>query len=130
MVELYTDGASAGDPGLSGAGVVVKNEGTVESYSFPLGLMNNHEAEFYALIKGLEICIEKGYTIVSARLDSTTVVDAVEKEFARATKHKVLLEHILDLSKKIDLFFIKWIPSKENKQADQLARKAIRQNNQ
>ena len=58
MFEVYIDGASKGNPGLSGAGVVIKGEGKVEEYSFPLGVMSNHDAEFHALIKALQICQE------------------------------------------------------------------------
>ena len=39
-----------------------------------------------------------------------------------------LLAQALDLVNQLDLFFIKWIPSSENKSADQLARRAIRLN--
>ncbi|MBW8349030.1 reverse transcriptase-like protein [Bacillus sp. IITD106] len=128
MIEVYIDGASAGDPGPSGAGIFIKNNGKTESFSIPLGNMNNHEAEFHALIKSMEICIELGFSIVSIRSDSTAVVDAVEKEYARNEKYRLLLKDALSLASQFDLFFIKWIPSKENKHADQLARKGIRLN--
>ncbi|WP_433742754.1 reverse transcriptase-like protein [Falsibacillus pallidus] len=127
MVEVYIDGASAGDPGPSGAGVFINNNGTVERYTFPLGQMNNHEAEFVSFLKAMEICVEKGYRIVSVRTDSKAVVGAVEKEFVKKEKYRIIFEKGLDLSKQLDLFFIKWIPSKENR-ADELARRAIREN--
>ncbi len=128
MTEVYIDGASAGDPGPSGAGIFIKNQGENESYSIPLGIMNNHEAEFMALIKSLELCLDRGYSIVSVRSDSTAVVNAVEKEYARNKKYRPLLEEALMIAAKFDLFFIKWIPSKQNKNADQLARMAIHKN--
>lgn len=125
MIEVYVDGASAGDPGLSGAGVFIKGHGSAEQYSLPLGIMTNHEAEYHALIKGLEICLENGYQIVSFRTDSQLVDRAIEKQFVKNPSYAPLLERVLELSKEFDLFFIKWIPSKENKVADQLARNAI-----
>jgi ribonuclease HI len=128
MVEVYIDGASAGDPGNSGAGIFIKGSGETLSYSIPLGEKENHEAEYLACIKALQICKEKEFTILSFRSDSQAVVNAVEKEYARNKKYKHLLEQILHLSKEFDLFFIKWIPSKENKRADELARKAIHLN--
>ena len=60
MIEVYIDGASAGNPGPSGAGIFIKGNGTAEKYSIPLGMMSNHEAEYHAFIKALEICLEKG----------------------------------------------------------------------
>ena len=129
MVEVYIDGASAGNPGLSGAGIFIKAGGEVERFSLPLGIRNNHEAEFMALIKALEICRKRGYSIISVRSDSSAVVSAVEKEFAKKPMYRSLLKEALDLAKQFDLFFIKWIPSSENKSADKLARRAIALNN-
>lgn len=125
MIEVYVDGASAGDPGLSGAGVFIKGHGKAEQYSLPLGNMTNHEAEYHALIKGMEICLKQGYKVVSFRTDSQLVDQAIEKKFVKNKSYYPLLQQVLNLSEQFDLFFIKWIPSKENKVADQLARAAI-----
>jgi ribonuclease HI len=128
LFEVYIDGASAGNPGPSGAGIFIKGEGEVFRYSIPLGVMSNHEAEYHAFIKALEICIGKGYKVVSFRTDSQLVNAAVEKEFVKNKQYAPLLEKALMLSGQFDLFFMKWIPSGENKTADELARKAIREN--
>ncbi|MBS4173213.1 reverse transcriptase-like protein [Bacillus sp. FJAT-49736] len=128
MIEVYIDGASAGDPGDSGAGIFIKANGEVERYSIPLGQKNNHEAEFLALIHSLKICKQKGHNIISVRSDSKAVVHAVEKEFAKREPYKALLLEALNLIQQFELFFIKWVPSSENKTADSLARHAIRMN--
>lgn len=130
MIEVYIDGASAGNPGPSGAGIFIKGNGTAEKFSLPLGMMSNHEAEYHAFIKALELCLEKGYShsVVSFRTDSELVNKAVEKEFAKNKLYAPLLEQALKLTKQFDLFFMKWIPSIENKVADELARLAIRKN--
>ncbi|MGG3469575.1 RNase H family protein [Neobacillus pocheonensis] len=130
MIEVYIDGASAGNPGPSGAGIFINANGTIDKYSIPLGVMSNHEAEFHAFIHALEICLEKGYdgSLVSFRTDSELVNKAVEKEFVKNKLYSPLLERALHLSKKMDLFFMKWIPSAENKAADELARQAIKKN--
>ncbi|MBM4762059.1 reverse transcriptase-like protein [Bacillus sp. B15-48] len=126
MIEVYTDGASAGNPGPSGAGIFIKANGEVFRYSIHLGSMSNHEAEFLALIKGLEVCHDKGFKVVSFRTDSELVCRAIEKEFVKNSTYTPLLEKALNLTQCFDLFFIKWIPSSMNKVADDLARKAIR----
>jgi ribonuclease HI len=130
LIEVYIDGASAGNPGPSGAGIFIKGNGTAEQFSYPLGTMSNHEAEYHAFIKALELCLEKGYSgsVVSFRTDSKLVNNAVEKEFVKNNLYSPLLEKALQLSKQFDLFFMKWIPSIENKVADELARQAIRKN--
>ncbi|MFT9596657.1 reverse transcriptase-like protein [Mesobacillus sp.] len=128
MFEVYIDGASAGNPGPSGAGIFIKGNGEVFRYSIPLGVMSNHEAEYHAFIKALEICLDKGFNVVSFRTDSQLVNAAVEKEFVKNKLYAPLLEKALMLASQFDLFFMKWIPSSENKTADDLARKAVRDN--
>ncbi|MEI2665629.1 reverse transcriptase-like protein [Rossellomorea sp. LJF3] len=128
MLEVYIDGASAGNPGPSGAGIFIKYNGEVEKHCIPLGIMDNHEAEFLACKKALEICLEKQTDTVWLKSDSQAVVHAIEKEFVRNLQYKPLLGDILNLTKQMNLFFVKWIPSKENKAADELARKAIHLN--
>ncbi|MDQ0228831.1 reverse transcriptase-like protein [Metabacillus malikii] len=125
MIEVYIDGASAGDPGKSGAGVFIKGNGQNEQLSFPLGVMTNHEAEFHALIKALEVCLHKDFKIISIRTDSQLVEHAVDKQFVKNTLYAPMLKKVLELVELFDLFFIKWIPSSENKVADKLARSAI-----
>jgi len=127
LYEVYTDGASTGSTGFGGAGVFIKHDGQVKRHSFPLGKKDTHESEFLAVIKALEILIEEKAEIVSLRSDSQTVVQAIEKKYIHKEQYKPLLKQLLDLSEKIPLFFVKWIPSKENR-ADELARIAIRMN--
>jgi ribonuclease HI len=130
LIEVYIDGASAGNPGPSGAGIFIKGNGITEKYSIPLGIMSNHEAEYHAFIKALEVCIENGYhnSVLSFRTDSQLVNRAVEKEFVKNKLYAPLLEKALGLTKQFNMFFMKWIPSVENKAADELARQAIRKN--
>lgn len=126
MIHVYTDGASKGNPGASGAGILIKNGKTTESYSIPIGVMNNHEAEFSAVLKALKICKEKyPNEIISLRTDSKTVVDAVEKNYIKNEKLKSYLQQIVENTCQFPYFFIKWIPNNANEHADQLAKKAI-----
>ncbi|MFK2824156.1 ribonuclease HI family protein [Bacillus sp. B190/17] len=127
MFEVYTDGASTGSPGLAGAGIFIKDGSHVSQHSIPLGVKDTHEAEFIAVIKALEVLKDMGAATVSLRSDSQTVVQAIEKEYIHKDLYKPLLADILALSKEFPLFFVKWIPSKENR-ADDLARQAIRKN--
>lgn len=128
LIEVYIDGATAGNPGPSGAGIFIKGNGKVERFSLPLGIMTNHEAEYHALIKALEICLDLNFKTVSFRTDSELVNRGIEKEFVKNKTFAPLLEKALLLIQKFDLFFLKWIPSSENKVADELARIAIRKN--
>ncbi len=126
MIEVYIDGASKGDPGPSGAGVYIKKGKQQHSYSFPIGILSNHEAEFTALIKALEVC-QKDFPeeILSVRSDSKLVVDSIERSNTKQERFIPYLRKAEELSETFPYFFIKWIPDKQNKHADELARKAI-----
>ncbi len=128
MIEVYVDGASAGNPGPSGAGVFVKAEGSVIRSSLPLGTLTNHEAEFEALIHALTLCIDKQFRTISVRTDSQLVSSAVDGRYVKNKGYQPYLIRCLALVDQFDLCFIKWIPSSKNKMADELARKAIQQN--
>lgn len=127
MIEVYIDGGSAGNPGPSGAGIFIKHSGSVFRESIPLPSMSNHEAEFHACLEALRICKEHGFLIISLRSDSKVLVEAVEKKYVKNKMFQPLLAEILaNMEQFFDYAFIKWIPSKQNKEADQLAKKAIR----
>lgn len=125
MIELYVDGASAGNPGKSGIGIFIKGEGHSLKISENIEPTNNHTAEFKALLRGLEVVSKMTTGMVSARSDSQVVVMAVEKEFVKNEEHKGYLSKILAITHSFDFFFIKWIPSSENSAADALARVGI-----
>jgi ribonuclease HI len=128
MIEIYIDGASSGDPGPAGAGISIhKAKGDVEKIAKPLGMLNNHEAEFMALNIALEYCIENECKVVSVKTDSQLVERAVENKYIKNKVFKIHLDKALLMIEQLDLFFIKWIPTKQNK-ADQLAKQAIRLN--
>lgn len=126
MIVVYTDGASKGNPGASGAGIYIKAYGEVYEHAVPLENMSNHEAEFHAVIKALEICKEKfAGEILSFRSDSKSVVDIIENGRTKNIRFQPLLKKIDYLAESFPHFFIKWIPEKQNSHADQLAKKAI-----
>jgi len=129
MIEVFTDGASRGNPGPSGAGVYIKADGTTYEYCFPLGELSNHEAEFHAVIKALGVCQHRfPDDILSFRSDSQLVVDAINKNHTKNPQFLPLLKEVNQRGNTFPYFFIKWIPNKENKHADELAKKAINLN--
>lgn len=125
MIELYVDGASAGNPGKSGIGLFIKGEGHHIKISESIAPTNNHLAEFTALLRGLEEVAKLTNGIVSARSDSQVVVMAVENEFVKNEDYKKCLAAILKITQSFEYFFIKWIPRTENRTADILAREGI-----
>lgn len=125
LIELYVDGASAGNPGKSGIGIFIKGEGHHIQLSEKIAPTDNHSAEFQALIRGLEETAKLTTGIVSVRSDSQIVVSAVDNEFVKNATYKKYLAEILTIAEQFDYFFIKWIPTAENRAADALAKKAL-----
>lgn len=128
MLEVFIDAASRGNPGLSGGGIVLKDRGMIEECALPLGILSNHEAEFQILYKAVEICQKKQYSTIWVKSDSKIVCDSVDKRYVKNERFKPYLEKSLAIIDTFDLFFIKWIPERENLHADRLARLAIHKN--
>ena len=128
MIEVFVDAATAGSPKVSAIGVFIRGEGHSIKHKEFVGEMDNHVAEFTALIKGLEIAAELTSEMVSIKSDSKVVVDAFEKEFIKNPLYKPLLEEALKISRTFTYCFIKWIPDSQNRAAHELAGTALRAN--
>lgn len=126
MLEVYIDGASAGNPGKSGIGIFIRGEGHLIKISEPIGVTDNHHAEFQALVRALKEVTSLNPSIVSIRSDSKIVVASIEKRYVKKDSYQLLLDEALTMIDQLPLFFIKWIPDDQNKAADALAREAIR----
>ena len=75
---LYTDGASSGNPGPGGYGVVLRCGGHEKEMSGGFARTTNNRMELLAVIKGLE-AIKWDNAVVEVFSDSTYVVKAVNE---------------------------------------------------
>ena len=82
-LQLFTDGASRGNPGQAGAGIVILDEqgGELVGTSQYLGQCTNNEAEYRALLFGLEKCAEFGRGRLNIHLDSELIVKQVRGQY-------------------------------------------------
>lgn len=78
MITIYTDGASSGNPGPGGYGVVMLSGSHRKELSQGFRKTTNNRMELMAVIAGLEALKNKGEK-VTVFSDSKYVVDAVEK---------------------------------------------------
>jgi ribonuclease HI len=131
IIKIFSDGASRGNPGLSGIGlVVISDEGKLfETHKKFLGEYTNNYAEYAALIESVKLLkrMDREFDEINFYLDSELVVKQIKGEYK--IKHKGLIKlsdefwkEIKSLNKK---FSIKHIPREENKLADKLANEAI-----
>jgi ribonuclease HI len=77
---MYTDGASRGNPGPGGYGVVLKYKQHRKELTAGYRKTTNNRMELLAVIVGLEALKEPGHQVVIYS-DSKYVVDAIEKRW-------------------------------------------------
>ncbi len=124
---IYTDGASRGNPGEAGAGVVIKDrEGkvyrTLKKY---LGQTTNNQAEYNALILALREVKGMGQNI-RILSDSELLVRQVKGQYKVKNRNiKPLFDEARALLGGFASWEIEHIPREMNREADGLANEAI-----
>ncbi|KAJ9536516.1 hypothetical protein OSB04_un000310 [Centaurea solstitialis] len=119
---LYVDGSS--NIRGSGLGIVLKSShGGNMVYSIRCEFKaTNNEAEYEALIAGLEIAYNSGARCLHVRSDSLLVVNQINGDFqAKDSKMMVYLEIAKESIARFEKFSIEQIPRDLNVQADALA---------
>lgn len=127
-LEIYIDGASKGNPGPSGIGVVIcRGEDTIKNISTYIGRATNNVAEYTALIYALQEALVLKAEVVRIKTDSQLLARQLNKVY------KVRHENIIGLyNQAISLLSafketsIINIPREENCGADKLATQAIK----
>jgi len=86
---IYTDGASKGNPGPSGAGGVIYDSSgqIVAKISQSLGIQTNNVAEYLALKLTLERAIELNLKNVQVFMDSKLVVEQIQGRWKIKNEH-------------------------------------------
>lgn len=120
---IFVDGSAT--MGGSGAGIfVVTPEGEELEYAVKLDFRaSNNEAEYEALLKGLNIASSLGARNVHIFSDSQLVVQQVREEFA--TKDERMIQYVRKIRDLMSVFnkcVLSQIPREENGKADFLAR--------
>ncbi len=126
MISAHIDGASRGNPGLSGIGVLLmKDNSKIKEISQFVGRQTNNRAEYLALKKALQEAIEFDDEIIIFS-DSNLVIQQRNKQYKIRNKDlKILSREISNLEQRYKSINYKYIPRNENKYADWLANRAI-----
>ncbi|OKS86240.1 ribonuclease HI [Mucilaginibacter polytrichastri] len=131
MIEIFTDGASSGNPGPGGYGVVLRAGKHYKELSEGFRKTTNNRMELLAVIKGLEALKTPNQDVVICS-DSKYVIDAIEKRWVygwlktgfKDKKNKDLWLRYLEVSKLHKIRFV-WVRGHnghpENERCDQLA---------
>jgi ribonuclease HI len=126
LYEIYIDGSSRGNPGLSGIGVIGMHENKrLFSYREFIGIKTNNQAEYFALKRALQI---SNYQTRNIRIksDSILLVNQRSKKYKiRNMDLKNISMEIANLEKLFDLVEYRHIMRAENSYADNEANSAI-----
>ena len=125
---LYSDGSSRGNPGPAAIGVVMLDGTgtTVGQHSERIGEATSNQAEYRALIAGLELALKLGAKRVDINLDSELVAKQLKGEYkVKNAGLKPLFHQTSQLLKKFDSFSIAHLPSRKNKRAHELVRQRL-----
>jgi ribonuclease HI len=124
---LYFDGASRGNPGPAAIGwVIVSDDGIVAEAGERIGRATNNQAEYRALVRGIEAAGDYGFDELEIRGDSELVVNQVTGEWD--ANDPTLREHrvtVRELLQGFDEWSISHIPRSVNDRADALANEAF-----
>ena len=131
MIRVRTDAAVNGNPGKVGIGIEILYQ--KQQFLFKENadqLMDNHQAELWAIYRALIILKEKEwqYEVIFLNSDSKFAMMAIEKNYTKQIAYQEILKKVQEERKKFPQLFLEWIPEKENRGADQLARQALQQN--
>ena len=138
-ITIYTDGASSGNPGPGGFGVVLISGKHRLEKSAGFRLTTNNRMELMAVIEGLESLKISGSRVV-VYTDSKYVADSVEKGWVfqwesktfKKKKNPDLWLRFLKIYRKHNIRFV-WIKghasNPENERCDQMAVKSSKNTN-
>jgi ribonuclease HI len=125
---IYTDGASRGNPGPAAIGVVIQDESgqVCDTISQCLGETTNNQAEYRAVIAGLERALGLGATQVELRSDSELVVRQLCGQYrVKDAGLKLLFQKVESLRARFTGLSFTYIPREKNREADKLANEAL-----
>jgi len=128
VVSLYCDGASRGNPGPAGAAALLVDENgeVIVELSRFLDIATNNQAEYQALIIGLDAAEQIGAKSLRIYSDSELVVKQLLGEYrVRNPRLRPLFEEAVSRLQHFEEYVIVHIARELNQHADRLAGEAI-----
>lgn len=126
---IHTDGGSRNNPGDAGIGATIDHDGVrVAEISEFIGTQTNNFAEYTAVIRSLEKCVELDLTheSIAFRLDSKLVVEQVQGNWKiKEPTLRPLVARVRELARQFPHVSFTHIPRAKNKDADRLVNEAI-----
>ena len=122
----WIDGASRGNPGEAGFGVLIETNRDREEVMGYLGSTTNNVAEYAALIAVLTLAADRGVQKLVVYSDSQLLVRQITGAYRVKAPHlKPIFLQALKLRQTIPQFTIEHVARQDNREADRLANQAI-----
>ena len=132
---LFTDGGARGNPGPAGIGAaittpeLVAQKEYISTYSEYIGEATNNQAEYKALILGLEKCLELEPEELEVRMDSELIVKQLQGKYkVKNPGLAPLFTQAWNKSHRIKKVSFHHIPREQNKEADRLVNLVVDKN--
>ncbi len=125
---MYVDGASRGNPGRAAIGVSLADENgnEIESVAEVIGNATNNEAEYRAVLRGLELAAALRVDELEIRTDSLLLAQQLTRKYKiRAANLKELGAQAQRAMALFERVSIRYIPRYLNRRADALANQAL-----
>ena len=129
-ISLFIDGAADLHTKIAGIGGVFLGENNKKLYRFSeyLDDATNNEAEYSALIRGLELGIELNISDIKIFADSELVVKQVNGEYkVKHERMKPLHRKTISLLSQYSNWSLQHVPRDDNKIADKLSKQGMKQ---
>ena len=142
-VVIFTDGASTGNPGPGGYGVVMMNGETHQELSGGFRCTTNNRMELMGVITALQALKQRSQVVIYS--DSRYVVEGIQKGWARRWRSRGWMRNAEERAENTDLWAqlldlldqhsveFRWVrghaSQPENERCDRLAVQAARQKN-
>jgi ribonuclease HI len=128
VLEVYTDGASRGNPGPAAVGVVVcQKEGPALCvHGEAIGLATNNVAEYRAVLTALQLCRRWNAPRVHLFVDSELVARQLTGVYrVKSPDLLPLFQQVQHLARQLREFQVRHIPRERNAHADHVANLAL-----
>ncbi|MCK9996343.1 MAG: ribonuclease HI family protein [Candidatus Krumholzibacteria bacterium] len=128
VLEIFTDGASRGNPGPASIGVVfrMKDGEALAEHCETIGRATNNVAEYRAVVAALEHCQRWQVKRVLLNMDSELIVRQLHGTYrVKSPDLRPLYQQVVFLSKGLDEFRVQHIKRALNGHADALANRAL-----
>lgn len=127
-ITIHTDGGARGNPGPAGIGAVITDEKgkVVKEVSACIGETTNNQAEYQALIRGLEAAKKFGASEVAVVMDSELIIKQLKQEYRVRDKGLApLFVKAWNLLHGFKKYALRHVPRAKNKRADELVNQAL-----